>query len=368
MTVKERWLATIKMQEVDRLVFWPKLNQSYAPAQSGKFAKMSLDELHDFTGSDKHEWNSHGVEVDRKNCSVEVVEKDGERKTVYKTPVGETYEVCKWDDVSKSWHPSVFPVRDRETLKTMTEFYRLSVPRKNTELAARGRMRYRELGDDVFVVSGSGESPLMRFVEWLAGVENAHFMLLDYEDDVEELFDAMQAMYVKICRLACETESWDMMYFSENTSTTLISPDQYRKYCVGHITEYGNIFRAAGRNFGLHMCGHLKALLPDLAKLPADAFEAFTSPTLGNTTLLDGRSECPDKCLIGGTNAMLWTKSANEIIAQIEQSLGELPHHRGIAVTSAGVMPPLCKPETIKEVCEWVKRHPARMNEGADVA
>jgi len=30
------------------------------------------------------------------------------------------------------------------------------------------------------------------------------------------------------------------------------------------------------------------------------AFEAFTSPTLGNTTLLDGRTACPDKCLIGG--------------------------------------------------------------------
>ena len=108
------------------------------------------------------------------------------------------------------------------------------------------------------------------------------------------------------------------------------------------------------------MCGHLKALLPDMARLPAQAFEAFTSPTLGDTSLLDGRTNCPDKCLIGGTNAMLWTHPADVIIGQIERDLDILPHHRGVVVTSAGVMPPLCAPETIKEVCAWVRQYPAR--------
>ncbi|NCO34528.1 MAG: hypothetical protein AUJ92_19545 [Armatimonadetes bacterium CG2_30_59_28] len=76
--------------------------------------------------------------------------------------------------------------------------------------------------------------------------------------------------------------------------------------------------------------------------------------------LLDGRTQCPNKCLIGGTNAILWTKSSEEIIAAIERDLDALPHHRGIVVTSAGVMPPLCKPETIRDVSEWVKQYPAR--------
>jgi hypothetical protein len=50
-----------------------------------------------------------------------------------------------------------------------------------------------------------------------------------------------------------------------------------------------------------------------------------------------------------------------EIIAEIKNRLDESPHHRGIVVTSAGVMPPLCKPETIREVCEWVKEYPVRI-------
>ncbi len=126
------------------------------------------------------------------------------------------------------------------------------------------------------------------------------------------------------------------------------------------IGEIGRLAVAAGKRLGLHMCGHLKALLPDLATLPAVAYEAFTSPTLGNTTLLDGRTHCPNVCLIGGTNAMLWTKPAAAIIAGIEEALDALPHHRGIVLTSAGVMTPLCKPETIREVGEWVRSYAVR--------
>jgi len=43
------------------------------------------------------------------------------------------------------------------------------------------------------------------------------------------------------------------------------------------------------------------------------------------------------------------------------EPVDRLPYHRGIAVTSAGVMPPLCPPETIREVCQWVVHYPARM-------
>ena len=63
----------------------------------------------------------------------------------------------------------------------------------------------------------------------------------------------------------------------------------------------------------------------------------------------------PDVCLIGGTNAALWiTDNAAAIIAQLEHDISELPHRRGIVISSAGVMPALCSPGTIRRVCEWV--------------
>ena len=200
----------------------------------------------------------------------------------------------------------------------------------------------------------------MHWVEWLAGVENAHLMLADHPREVEALFEAMHRSLLKKTTILAEHSVADMIYLGENTSTTLISPAQYRKYCLRHITEYGEILKAAGKRLVLHMCGYLKDILPDLAKLPATAFEAFTSPPVGNTRLADGRAHCPEVCLIGGTNATLWTHAADEIIAELERDLDALPHHRGIIVTSAGVMPPLASPEKIRTVCEWVKSYPAR--------
>jgi len=55
---------------------------------------------------------------------------------------------------------------------------------------------------------------------------------------------------------------------------------------------------------------------------------------------------------MGGTNATLWMQSENEIIHQVEKDLEALPHHRGIVLSSAGVMTPLCTPETLKAVSE----------------
>ncbi len=175
---------------------------------------------------------------------------------------------------------------------------------------------------------------------------------------MEELFDAIHRVLLETTKIMVEHSLADLFYLSENTSTTLISPAQYRKYCFHHLTEYANICFEADRHLVLHMCGRLKAILPDLAQLKAKAFEAYTSSPVGNTSFYDGRSECKDICFIGGTNAALWTDSADEIIGEIERDLNALDHHRGIVVTSAGVMPPVATPETIREVCQWVRAYP----------
>jgi uroporphyrinogen-III decarboxylase len=54
-------------------------------------------------------------------------------------------------------------------------------------------------------------------------------------------------------------------------------------------------------------------------------------------------------------------RSAAEIIAELKRDLDALPPHRGLVITSGGVMPPAAKPDTIRAVCEWVQRYPARM-------
>ena len=359
MTSKERWLAAIQMRPVDRLPFWPKLDVAYPLHRRGQFRGMGLQDIQGWIGSDKHIGIASCVREQRVKTSVELDASDHVRRTIYRTFYGETQLICRFDTPSQSWHPVEFPVKGVEDIKLMTEIYEDATAVLARDDLAQAKERAREIGQDALVVTSIGESPLMYWVEWLAGVQGAHYLMWDHPNEVEALFAALHRLLMEKARLLAESTPADALYMIENTSTTLISPEQYQRYCRRHISAYGEIVHDAGKPLLLHMCGHLKALLPILAELPARGFEAFTSPPLGNTRLVDGRTRCPDTCLIGGTNATLWTRSSDEIIAQLETDLDALPHHRGLVVTSAGVMPPMCEPETIKTVCEWVKRYPA---------
>jgi len=362
MTSRDRWLAALRFDPVDRLPFWPKLDAAYAPAQESAFREMTVPDIHAFIGSDRHEWLPSCLREVRSRTSVETESNGGFRRLTYRTHSGIATAAHRFDAVSQSWHPMEFPIKTAPDLRIMADWFADARCEVDPERLEASREACSRIGSDGITAETIGESPLMYLVEWLAGIQNAHYLLADHPSEIDTLFEVMHRSILERARLLSEHSPADLLYMGENTSTTLISPEQYRRYCVPYIGTYAGIVREHGRTLVLHMCGHLKALLPDLSRLDVAGFEAFTSPPVGNATLLDGRSACPDKCLIGGTNATLWLRPAREITAQIERHLGELPHHRGIVVTSAGVMPPLSKPETIRDVCDWVKSYPLRQD------
>jgi len=360
MTPKERWLATLRLRPVDRLPFWPKFDAAYPRAQVAPFREMGNDGLHAWVGSDRHDWVGTGVKEVRQRTTVESTRAGGITRTVYRTPHGELEGVLRFDDGSQSWHPVAFPVRTIDDVQAMTAIYDDVTVEVDADALRQVAAEVERIGQGAVTAVGIGTSALMQWVQHLAGVEMAQYLLLDHPAQVEALFAAMHRVLRRRAELMAESSPADLLYLVENTSTTLVSPAQYRQYWFPHIHDCAGITWRAGRMLALHMCGHLKALLPELARVPARAFEAFTSPTVGNTTLLDGRTACPDKCLIGGTNAALWLEPAEAIITQIDRDLAALPHHRGLVITSAGVMPPRCAPRTVKAVSDWVRAFPAR--------
>lgn len=362
MTVKQRWLAAMRLEPVDRLPFWPKLDPAYRNRYALQFPGLSVPEIHDILGSDRHIGLPQGLCEVRRRSEVEVQHDDRRLTTTWRTPWGAVERVDQFDQASQAWHPVSFPAKTAQDIRLLTEVYADTSVDIDKDKMDEARALQAQWGESASTMVSIGESPFMFFVEWLAGIQNAHFLLADHPQEVEALFEAMHAVLVRKAALLGAVHPADMLYLIENTSTTLASPTQYRRYWTARIREYAEAAGAPERLFVLHMCGHLKLLLPDLAALPVNAFEAFTSPTVGNTRLLDGRQECPDKCLIGGTNATLWLQSTQDIIWQLEEDLAPLPHHRGLVLTSGGVMPPACTPETIREVGQWIARYPARMN------
>jgi len=66
-------------------------------------------------------------------------------------------------------------------------------------------------------------------------------------------------------------------------STYYISPDIYRRFNGPHQKDFTDIMHAAGKIVLMHMCGHVKDVLPDIKRVGADGIHALTPPPTGNT-------------------------------------------------------------------------------------
>lgn len=363
MSPRERWLAALAGEAVDCLPFWAKLDASYLPYQGAPWRDRLVAEVHAYVGSTPPIWIASAVERGSSTCGFVRSEQAGRAVEIYDTPAGPRRRESGFDPVSRSWHPLTFPVLGPADLAPLSAWFEAQRPELNAAALETARQRAAQAQSEHTGVTCCtiGISPLMEFVQHFAALDQAHYLLNDNAPAVEQLLEAMGRVILRKAELIAATTPADFVFMVENTSTTLISPRQYRRYCLPILREIAKMLHAHGKRLCLHMCGFLRKILPDLATVGADAFEATTSPPVGDTRLLDARTHCPAVTIVGGTNANLWTRPAEAIIAELRDDLDALPHHRRLVVSSAGVMPPLCSPDTIRQVSEFVRQYPVRM-------
>lgn len=361
MTPRGRWLAALDMQPADRLPFWPKLDGSYPRHRTGRFAGWDNSQSHAFIGSEPPAGVPDITHCVRSRCSIDVRVDNCREVTEYITPSGRLTMVRRWDDASNSWHPIEHPVRDAEGIGIMTELYADQRWETDPDQEAKARDAVARIGESAATTANVGKTPLQQCIEYTCGVEYTHYLLADHPEAMAGMMDAMQRSLMECVDLMADRQLADTLWLIEDTSTTTTSVGQYHDLNLAQVSAVAERLRQADRRLVLHMCGHLKGILGDLATVGAAGFEAFTAPPVGNTTLADGRAACPGTCLIGGTHAALWLEPADAIIDFLDARLAELPHHRGLVLSSAGVMPPSADPEKIKQVCDWIHAYPARM-------
>ena len=356
MTRKERFERALRGEKVDRLPFWVKIfSQDYLAAQEEKYRKMGELALADLLDLDH--MAGGGAPVACRNDKVERTfkEENGRRTTVTKTPDGTLTAVDAFDPGSHSWHPAEFPFKGREELKAARHIFAHNRFEINQAQVPKCVERIEAVGDRGIVLTGMGISPVMDLIQHLIGPMNTHYFFADYPDEMDELIGVMHEERLRFLRCLLQNCPYDYIVSVENTSTTLLSPALFEKYCWRHLNDYGSLMKERGKSHILHMCGHLKALLPRINELPAIAIEAYTSPSVGNTTLADRVKLCPRVAVIGGTNAALWLRPAAEICEEIEKSIRDAGTTRGLVLTSAGVMPPAASIEKIRRVREFAR-------------
>lgn len=362
MTSRERMLAAYRGEQVDRLPYWAKVtNGTWRAGQPQNVKDMTPLELLDFIHADGIFGAGAGMRVIRPHVQTEIDQSPTRIVETTRTPDGDMQELWAIDQSNGSRHPVEFPVKTVEDIRRYRWVYTDLQFEHNDEALAQARQAVREIGERGVFHSGWGTSPLMHLVEHVIGPVDTHLMLVDYPEEMAELIDLMHQANLRIVREIARRSPADAVVSVENTSTTLISPQQFEQFCYRHLCDYGKAIQTEGKMHELHMCGHTRVLLSKIDSIPASSIEAYTSPTLGNTRLADGRADAPSKTLIGGTNVNTWLRPLDEIQAYIEHELADCRDHRHIVLTTAGVAPPGCPAEKFRAVGDWLRTVAVRM-------
>ena len=358
MTNRERILATCHQQEVDRYPVWLKMtNRTWKNSQPEPYRSMDEIELLKACGCDLMVGNGLQVIGRQPHVKTGTVKTEDRITTIYETPDGTLTGIEAFDQVTQSTHPVKYPVETREDLAMARWLFRDTSYEIDPAVAVATAERQRQYeAEDMVTLEGVGPGPFMYCVEHLIGPVNTVYLQLDDPELFKELLEEIHQDKLRCFTARLPYCQADTFWMAENTSTSLISPTQFRECCMPHLRAYGQLILDHDIIPVHHMCGTLNALLELIDELPAMVNEAYTTRPLGDVSLAEGRKRMPSKALIGGTNATLWLEKPEVIIDTVAADLAACDNTRGIFLTSAGVLSPLVSFDKAKTVIEQLKR------------
>lgn len=360
MSSRDRITAAMEMQDVDRFPVWLKMdNNTWRTMQPEAVRDMPGPQLLQAAGCDVMVGNGFPMHEQNPHVTVETKTEDHQVTTIWTTPDGTLTQVEAVDADTRSRHPVKFPVETVEDLKTYRWLYtdtEFTYESQGPELAAD---RFVEaIQHDYITISGTGPSPWMMMTEHAAGPVNTVYLHADHRELMEEVLQLMHEHNLRKLDVYLPILRTDTFWVSENTSTTLLSPEIFDRYCKPYLSDYFQLINENGIVSVAHMCGTLAALLESIDEMPNQVNEAFTTPPVGDTPLALGKQKLANTAIIGGTNAELWMHDVDHIVQTVAEDLAACPNRRGIFLTSAGVLPPIVSLEKARTVVEQLKQLP----------
>jgi putative sterol carrier protein/uroporphyrinogen-III decarboxylase len=236
-------------------------------------------------------------------------------------------------------HPVKHLVATHEELKIFAyaiEHLRLEKPEPDFENILNAE---KAIGEAGIATTSFLNTPLMDLIETCWGLENTYFLLHDYPGEVETILDRLHQVQRLIVERIAESPAKVVIEY-ENTSSTLLSPKIFQRYCLPLLNEYADILHSAGKIFLVHMCGKLRAFSADLAPAHFDGIADISPHPTGNFTMDEAVAALPGKIVIGGIDATTFIEpDLGQVEAKIAGLIGRIKQYPGVLLGSADTAP-----------------------------
>ena len=306
MTGKERLTALLENRPVDRPSWTTLVDDRTRSVMPIEWRTMPVLDFYRAIGCDIACFGNYGLPSElcvsqpcRRNCpqaeETTMSASDGTTVSCIRTP---------WGELRMEWmngHPTRHPVQTIEDLRVLKSIWRNS----RYEETPRAEIEWQHdrvvaaLGNDGIYIYALDPSPVQDLLEFEMGVNNFCALWADYPEEIGELLDVMHERRREEFDIAGRLLPCRAVVLVENTSTTMVSPTLYERFSLPQLRDYADILHRHGKLMILHMCGHIRALLPLIKCSGADGINATTPSPVGNTRY----EEVLD---VMGENTLLW--------------------------------------------------------------
>jgi len=373
MTSKERLLAVLKHQKIDRIPWSPLICGYFLNSLTRDLKKMNEAEILKYIGADIL---GRGVEFPTFNSPVfssllkdtttiiqgniklttDINIKTGEFSRTYETPLGVLKEKSIFTKAS-SWMP--FPVEHKIKKREDLKIYKYFIENLKYESCFDRYQRFVDsIGEDGLATTPAPATPLLSLLQIDMGLERFYYYLSDYPQEVEELMSVMHERNKEIYGIIAESPAWVVIDY-ENTSTTLHSPKMYERYCLKQLNEYADILHKRDKIFLIHRCGKLDGLMDLIDKGKDDGTIDVALPPTGDLDIARAlKLWSKNKVVAGGIDPNAFTRLSPEGIKEyVKKLLKEVSPGDNFILGSADAVPYGTPIENLKAVTEVIKKY-----------
>lgn len=263
MTRRERYLAALRNQLVDELVWAPNFDywlhvHTAEGTLPGKYRGMSRNDIVRAVGG--YIWNRTGGAKAVLDASVKQTWLDQGETWVHgiQTPRGTIRQVhTQAEGPHRTRALTEHFIKDLVSLRVLK--YVVEATHYEPDYAPV-EQALRETGDDGVVLSGADAVPFIQFAKTDAGYLNAFYLWADHRKEVDELIAAYSRLFLERIRVLAGGPA-DVIAMGDNMDGATISPAIFQEYAVPFYQEARRIVKPAGKVFEGHWCGRTETLL-----------------------------------------------------------------------------------------------------------
>ncbi|MFZ2656146.1 MAG: uroporphyrinogen decarboxylase family protein [Victivallales bacterium] len=249
---------------------------------------------------------------------------------------------------------SDYPVKTVEDLQTLE----LLVQENGSDAEPGGsdfEDKSKRLGERGLVYCVGPRTPLMSLVIEYMSLEVFIEMLMEMPERLEILMSRMHQNNLRYYRAAAKSSARIIATFDDFT-TSLITPDMFKKYILPCLKEYSDILHQAGKYHMVHSCGHIRGFLPMCLDAGYDAHNYLAQPPVGDTPLSEAHRIWGDNISIMAAvdPVMLERGDSCQVERHVGDMLAELASSQSMMLMTSSK--PAVKEENLRAVARGLAK------------